>query len=102
MSGTDPAAGGSAYGLGYYGKGPYGYATRIMGIRAGTRASFRPQVIAQAVLNITATPLVSFGLQQLWAPIDVPPCQPWEAIGSPSCSQALPNSMGKMFPGLAS
>lgn len=103
MSGTDPAAGGSSYGLGAYGKGPYGFATRIMGIRAGTKASnWRPLIIATAQLKIMGTSSLSFGLTQLWAPIDVPPCQPWQPIGTPSCSQAVPNSMGNMFPGMES
>lgn len=93
---------GSGYGLGYYGKGPYGFATRIMGIRAGTRGTLRPQIIAQAQLNMVSAPLVVFAAEQLWSQIDVPPCEPWETIGSPSCSQAVPNSMGNMFPGLKS
>lgn len=98
MSGTDPAAGGSAYGLGAYGKGPYGYATRIMGMRAGTRVNaWRPQIITLAQLPIIGAPFVSFGLTVMWAPIDVPPCQPWETIGQPGCWQALPNKAGGMF-----
>jgi hypothetical protein len=100
---SDAPPGGSAYGRGYYGKGPYGAATRIFGMFAGTRITVRPlPVIAEAQLRILGTPAMAFGLTQLWAPIDVPPCQPWEAIGTPSCSQAVPNSAGKMFPGMES
>lgn len=89
---------GSPYGLGYYGKGPYGQATRVFGLVGASRISIRAApVIAQAQVNILAAPAMSFGLTQLWAPIDVPPCQPWEAIGQPSCWQAVPNRAGGMF-----
>lgn len=88
---------GSGYGLGYYGKGPYGFATRIMGVRAGTRGSFRPQLIAQAQLLIVSPSFVAFAPTIMWAVIDVPPCEPWETIGQPGCWQVLPNRAGGMF-----
>lgn len=97
MSGTDPAGGGSAYGLQYYGRGPYGFATRIMGIWGSTRAHLKPQLIAQAQLPIVSAPFVAFGGTVMWAAIDVPPCEPWEVIGTPGCWQARPNSAGGMF-----
>jgi hypothetical protein len=89
---------GSAYGKGYYGAGPYGRATSILGIGAATKGTLRPQLIGQARLNIVSAPALAFGLTQMWAPITVEPCQPWNAIGTPGCWQAVPNSAGSMFP----
>jgi hypothetical protein len=98
MSGTN---GGSGYGLGAYGKGPYGFATRIMGARAGTRATMRPQLIAQAQLIMTSPAPMSFGLVQMWAAVQIAPCVPWTPISEcAGCAQAVPNKAGNMFPGL--
>lgn len=99
-----PVSGGSGYGLGAYGKGPYGFAWRIMGMGATTRIKgLRPQLIAQAQVLILDSMPMRFGLTQMWAPIAVPACQPWlpRIDNCGNCFQAVPNSVGAMFPALA-
>lgn len=92
--------GGSGYGLGAYGKGPYGYATRVLGIWGASRGRVAAQPIVQAALNIESATVMAVGAEQLWAPIAVAPCQPWGPIGTPGCWQAIPNNAGAMFPAL--
>jgi hypothetical protein len=89
---------GSPYGRGYYGRGPYGQAVRVMGIVGAPTVKIRAAPpIALAQLSILSAPGMWFGLTQMWAPIDVPPCEVWETIGQPGCWQAVPNNAGKMF-----
>jgi hypothetical protein len=93
---------GSPYGEGFYGKGPYGFATRIFGVGAASKVVVRGQQVSQGIVNVVSASRVGFAGQQLWALIAVPPCQPWPQISvCTGCAQAVPNKAGNMFPGLA-
>ena len=57
--------------------------------------------IIRVSMHAVLTPTnVQIGGQQLWAPIDVPACEPWFIIAQPACFRALPNSVGNMFPAM--